>query len=158
MTAAGGMPIELSTVTLTGEERKRFGELADLLIPQAHGMPSVTEAHAEESSLDRVLRWRPDLAEALHSILRADPTTSAAQRLEAVRADEDAWSALTLVTAAAYYMTPSVRDRIGYPGQVGRILRDDDFILIVESGLLEPVLERGPIYREPPATTERHKA
>ena len=46
-------------------------------------------------------------------------------------------------------MNPAVRERVGYPGQVGL---DPDLAWPPDwLDLLEPVIERGPIYRDPPA-------
>ena len=48
-------------------------------------------------------------------------------------------------------MTREVRARLGYPGQVGRQIASDEYFRPIDGGLLDPVLKRGPIYRDPTA-------
>ena len=43
-----------------------------------------------------------------------------------------------------------MQQRLGYPGQVGEVVRVDDYPDFVHEGQLERVLERGPIYRPTP--------
>jgi hypothetical protein len=48
-------------------------------------------------------------------------------------------------------MTPAVRRLLGYGGQEGVLINSDDFFGWASTGLLDPVLERGPIGRSTPA-------
>ena len=48
-------------MTLDASQRGSFGELADILIPHAEGMPAATEIDIAGVALDRVLKVRPDL-------------------------------------------------------------------------------------------------
>jgi hypothetical protein len=45
-------------------------------------------------------------------------------------------------------MSPKVRKRIGYPGQKPRPFFADEADYYLRDGLLAPVLERGPIYKQ----------
>ena len=130
----------------------RLEELADVMLPAAHGMPSASEVGAVASYLDQVLGWRNDLRQPLVQALAAlDPASFSMERLSAfLREDEDAYAALTTVVAACYYLSPVVRDRIGYPGQVAKTFDPYAYTEWVAEGLLDPVVERGPIWREVP--------
>ncbi|WP_419926041.1 hypothetical protein [Candidatus Poriferisocius sp.] len=130
----------------------RLKQLADIMLPAAHGMPSASEVEAVDSYLDEVLGWRDDLRQPLAEALTAlDPATFTMERLSALLSeDEDAYTALTTVVAACYYLSPVVRDHIGYPGQVAKTYDPFAYTEWVAEGLLDPVVERGPIWRKAP--------
>ena len=139
------------------ELAQRLASLADVLLPGGAGMPSATAADVPSGGLQRVFEARPDLAPALARVVGAslaqDPAgadaTGFVQGLRA--ADPAGWTVLTTCVAAAYYMTPSVRRLLGYAGQEGVLITADDFFSWVSAGLLDPVIERGPIGRPAPA-------
>ena len=126
--------------------------LADVMLPAAHGMPAVSEVEAVESHLAQVLSWRDDLRQPLVRAVDAlDPSSFTIDRLTALhQEDEDAYVALTTAVAACYYLSPVVRELIGYPGQVAKTYDPYAYTEWVAEGLLDPVVERGPIWREAP--------
>ena len=130
----------------------RLEELADVMLPAAHGMPSASEVEAVTSHLEEVLGWRDDLRQPLIDALAAlDPATFTVERLSAFLAEDvGSYTALTTVVAACYYLSPVVRDTIGYPGQVAKTYDPFAYTEWVAEGLLDPVVERGPIWREAP--------
>ena len=130
----------------------RLEMLADVMLPAAHGMPSASEAGVIPDFLDEVLGWRADLREPLARAVAAfDPPAFTVERLaDYHRHDESAYVALTTVVAACYYLSPLVRDRIGYPGQVAKTYDPFAYTAWVAEGLLDPVVGRGPIWREVP--------
>lgn len=130
----------------------RLTALADVMLPAAHGMPAVSDIEAVESYLAQVLGWRNDL---LQPLVRAvdvlDPSSFTIDRLSALHEeDEDAYVALTTAVAACYYLSPVVRELIGYPGQVAKTYDPFAYTEWVAEGLLDPVVDRGPIWREVP--------
>ncbi|WP_420431051.1 hypothetical protein [Candidatus Poriferisocius sp.] len=131
----------------------RLEQLADIMLPAAHGMPSASEVGAVGSYLDEVLGWRGDLREPLvRAVAALDSASFTIDRLAAyLQEDEEAYVALTTAVAACYYLCPVVRDRIGYPGQVAKTYDPFAYTEWVADGLLDPVVERGPIWREAPA-------
>ena len=140
----------MSTV-IDAHLRATFRALADVLIPAAEGMPAASEVGVHESVLDRILALRPDLSERLLRGLRAaagQAPQETARRLNAE--DPDALSAIGLAAAAAYYMQPRVRELIGYPGQENRPGNPDATPEYVANGMLQQVIDRGPIYRPTP--------
>lgn len=98
--------------------------------------------------LDRLLALRPDLREpftrGITYALGKDPGTSAKALHDR---DPIALAAVGLIASAAYYMDQRVRDLIGYPGQEGRDYDPDNTLADVRHGILERVIQRGPIYR-----------
>lgn len=147
-----GMTAAVSPVETTDIDFDRLTALADVMLPAAHGMPSVSDVKAVESYLAQVLSWRDDLRQPLVRAVNAlDPTSFSVDRLVALHADDEgAYVALTTAVAACYYLCPAVRELIGYPGQVAKTYDPYAYTEWVADGLLDPVVERGPIWREVP--------
>jgi hypothetical protein len=127
-------------------DRAALAALADVLIPAADGMPSASQAGAVGALLDEVLRVRGDLEEPLAEIAGAAAGRDPAAEVERLQADApELFEALTTAIAGGYFMSEDVRERLGYPGQQALELEDD-----LDPELLEPVIDRGTIYRPTP--------
>lgn len=134
------------------ELRKTFAGIADVLIPNAEGMPSASEMNVQGEMLDHVLGLRSDIREdfmrGLTNSVGRDPR-DAANDLN--KNDPAALTAIGLAASAGYYMMPRVKELIGYPGQERRPDPDPDATPeYVTNGMLQQVIERGPIYRPTP--------
>jgi hypothetical protein len=130
--------------------------VADHLIPAAHGMPSAA-AIVGGSQVRFVLRSRPDLAAPLHRALRPELGPDPQGRLDDLAEhDPEAHAAVLLTVVAGYYTDLEVRARIGYPGQESRPVNALDYPAYVAEGLLDAVVRRGPIWRDPSAQPGRH--
>jgi hypothetical protein len=129
--------------------RATFAVIADRLIPAAHGMPSAGEV-VGEARLGFVLRARPDLAEPLAAALRPELGDDPATRLDTLARDEpDHHAALLLAVVGGYYTDAGVRERLGYPGQVAKQIYSWQYPVYLEEGLIDQVLARGPVWRDP---------
>jgi hypothetical protein len=127
-------------------DRETLAGLADALIPAGDGMPSASEAGAAGALLDEVLRVRGDLEEPLSTLTRAAAGHDPAAEVDRLKAEEpELFEALTTAIAGGYFMSEDVRERVGYPGQQALELVDDH-----DSALLQPVIDRGPIFRPTP--------
>jgi hypothetical protein len=155
----GGMPATADTgageeATLSERERATFTAIADHLIPAAHGMPSAADVLGEDR-LRFVLNARPDLVEPLRAALRPELGDNVGARLDALgRDDPTVLGALQLVIVAGYYTDRNVRELIGYPGQMALELRSWVYPAYLEEGLIDAVVARGPVWRDP-ATGQR---
>jgi hypothetical protein len=132
-----------------GDRLLTLARIADHLIPEAHGMPSAAEV-VDAQRIAFVLNARPDLrgplAQALRSELAADPAT----RIAALAQDEpENLAALQLVIVGGYYTDKSVRELIGYNGQEAIEVKSWLMPQYLEEGLIDKVLERGPVWRDP---------
>jgi hypothetical protein len=134
--------------------RRRLTTIADDLIPAAEGMPAASEVDVGGAQLDLVLETLPDLVpHLLRAVAWSEPPESGIEWVRGLQVkDPDAYLALTVAIVGAYYTHPTIRDLLGYPGQLGRpiFLGYPEY---VTEGLLDAVLERGPIYRDPPIET-----
>jgi hypothetical protein len=129
---------------LNDSERATFNRIADGLIPASRGMPAFSESGADPVCLDRVVMLRSELLEPLRAALLSAARSTDAESLN--RDDPDAIGLIGLVASSAYYLVPDIRERLGYPGQTHRPHTD------AEEGdyldLIQPVVDRGPIYRK----------
>lgn len=137
---------------ITDTRRATFAGIADVLIPAFEGMPSASSVEVHGKMLDHVVSLRPDLVENLLRGLDAAAGKApdvAANDLN--KTDPAALSAIGLAASAGYYMTPQVRALIGYPGQQSRPVADPDATPeYVSNGMLQQVVDRGPIFRPTP--------
>jgi hypothetical protein len=132
--------------------RERLARIADGLIPGTGEMPAPGSLDIGGRQLDLVLASRPDLAGDLRRALEgagdADDVIDWVERLAG--SDAAAHGALVTVVVAGYYLHTEVQRRLGYPGQIGDVVRVDNYPDFIHEGQLERVLERGPIYRPTP--------
>jgi hypothetical protein len=146
----GADPLE----TIDQEARATFSSVANLLIPAAHSMPSAADVVTGDRLLF-VLGARPDLVEPLRAALRRELGDDPQARLDALARDEPAnLAALQLVLVGGYYTDSRVRELIGYPGQLALEVESWQNPAYVKEGLIDAVLARGPVWRDP-ATGER---
>ena len=132
---------------LSEGERALFAALADVLIPAAEGMPAASEVDVHGAMLDGILGLRPDLADAFRRGLAAAAGKPPKDAVEALNEDDaEAFGAIAIVASAGYYMTSAVRDLIGYPGQVKRPPDPGQTPEYVANGMLQEVIDRGPIF------------
>ena len=142
---------------LTREMRDRLRAIADALIPAAHGMPAAGDVGVSEGQLDRVLKARPDLVEPFVRALGKPEEGDADALLTHLEGDDPAaHEALLMAVVGGYYIHPQVRDRLGYDGQTAAVVSPEITPNYVEEGLIEPVLQRGPIYR--PVANEKEES
>ena len=146
MTGMSGMGLDAA---LDPAERAVLAAVADRLIPAAHDMPSAADV-VDDARLRFVLNARPDLLEPLRTALRPDLGEDVAARLDQLGRDEPAvLYALQLVIVAGYYTDRGVKERIGYPGQMALELRSWEVPPYVDEGLIDAVLARGAVWRDP---------
>jgi hypothetical protein len=112
-------------------------------------MPSAAEV-VHGARLAFVLNARPDLRVPLVAALRPELGNDPAARLEALAADEpDNLAALQLVIVGGYYTDKRVHELIGYNGQEAIEVKSWLMPQYLEEGLIDRVLERGPVWRDP---------
>ena len=150
----GGMPATANAPdtrvppALDERERAVFAAIADHLIPAAGDMPSAADV-VDDDRLAFVLRARPDLADPIRAALRDDLGEDVSARLESLADEPTNLSALQLAIVGGYYTDKRVRDLIGYPGQMALELRSWGYPAYLEEGLIDAVLARGPVWRDP---------
>ncbi|MEM9999687.1 MAG: hypothetical protein AAF940_02295 [Pseudomonadota bacterium] len=132
---------------LTDNERDRFDSLARIMLPGGSGMPSAETLDLTGSPVETVLAIDPSRIDGLKRFLGLEGLVANMADIETLaQRDPDAFGDLGVVLANAYFMHSRVREAIGYPGQEAR---DSSVGLSHEDlALLQPVIDRGPIYRD----------
>lgn len=144
-------PVPGAAVTslLSAPLLRRLAQISDELIPEGDGMPSASEAGVAGPQLVLVMEARPDLLGPLRRALSVTHGGSAVELLAFLQAsDPEGHEALVLTVLGGYYLAKQVTDRLGYPGQQPAPLHADIYPPYVDEGLLDRVVDRGPIYRE----------
>lgn len=132
------------------ETAGRFLELADFLIPSYGRMPRFSDVCSYEDAL-KSLDFRVDLKEGFARALAADTSEGVEQALERFNVgDGPAFSAVTTIVLATYYMNPRVRELIGYPGQENVAYDSKATQSYLTDGSLAKVIARGRKYRPTP--------
>ena len=154
----GGMPATETAGTqpdadilgaMDAAARRAFAAIAGHLIPSAHGMPSAADVVGDDR-LRFVLRSRPDLVEPLVAALRPQLGNDPQDRLDRLGREEPMnLAALQLVLVGGYYTDRRVRELIGYPGQLAIDVRAWEVPAYLEEGLIDAVLSRGAVWRDP---------
>jgi hypothetical protein len=138
-------------MTFSPPERERLARLADVLIPAVDQYASASQADVGGRGLDLVLAARPDMAAALASVLQLAQDDAADDAVARLRLNDSAsFGVLAEFAAAAYFLNPDVLRAIGYGGQNAHPI--DPHPDYLDEGLLESVIQRGPIYRPTPQT------
>jgi len=136
-------------MTFNSDERSLLATLADVLIPAGDGFPAASGAGIGGDGLDQLLGYRPDLAPGLKKLLAAaDGQPAAVFVAELKSRDPDGFGLLAELVSGTYFINPEVRAKLNYHGQGPRPIdpRPD----YLDDGLLQSVLDRGPIYRPTP--------
>jgi hypothetical protein len=129
-------------------ERDRLARFADVILPPTESMPAASDVGVQHALLDRVLGAIPALAPLLHQAVMA-VGLEPAQTLADLRAHRPAvFSAVMLAVTAGYYLSPRVREFIGYHGQEARTIDVHELPAYLEDGSLDRVTARGPLYQD----------
>jgi hypothetical protein len=139
--------------SLTDDERRTLLAVAEVLIPDVPGRPAASDAPDYLSWLDRALAARSDAFEEIMELIGrlryVEPEGLSAELRTISDAEPVGFQALSSVLAGAYLMVPAVRRAIGYPGQEALPAAFDEAAEEIMSGILDPVIARGPIYVTP---------
>ena len=128
--------------------RARIAGLAEVILPRTATMPSAGDVAVAGELLDRVLKADPSSRRILEEGLSVDFADAASAVLALQASRPDALGSLVFVVAAAYYLSPVVRDLVGYHGQEAVTIDIFDLPAYLEDGSLERVVARGPIFRD----------
>lgn len=139
---------------MAGIEQSRFLLLlADVLVPAAEGMPAFSTV-CTPAEIAKCLSIRQDVVGDLQRALASESLglDPYATLVRLASDDASAFIALGLIVVSAYYMSPRVRELIGYPGQESLPIRPGEADYYLRDGLLQPVISRGQRYVPTPAT------
>jgi hypothetical protein len=135
---------------LEPDERASLLAIADRLIPgdDEHTAPSATDGFP--AALERSLLARIDACDGILAFARslsgARPEVIDAELRRAHAHEPATFHAVSSVLAGAYFQLPEVLARVPYPAVHRDVARIDEVVEDIESGILDPVIARGPTY------------
>jgi hypothetical protein len=138
-------------VSFDDAQRARLAELADCLIPGGAGLPAASAVDVHGAWIDRVLAARPDLATVVQEVLAGDGAGQ--ELLDRVKADQpETFGHFAYAVAGAYLINPRIRRLLGYPAAAParNPAMEGEAESYLEDGILDAVIDRGPIYRPTP--------
>lgn len=139
---------------LRDSEIQTLRAVADILVPASGDRPGATAEPGFDSALITAATARADAFAAITALLAQWESSDGAQLERQLRVlhDQDplTFQALSAVIAGAWLILPSVRERIGYPGQHRNPAPIDQAVDELSNGILDAVMERGSIYRRVP--------
>ncbi|MFE7438982.1 hypothetical protein ACFU7X_00695 [Streptomyces chartreusis] len=139
---------------LTDEEIKTLRAIADLLVPPSGSDPAATDDPGFDGCLRIAADARADAFDTITdelAVLRgADPDTIDKHLRELHGKRPHVFQPLSAVVAGAWLLLPTVRERIGYPGQRRDPAPFDQSANELSTDILDPVLARGTVYTPAP--------
>lgn len=127
-----------------------FAKLADILMPEAEGMPKASNAADLKAGLKFFLNARPDargdIMQGL-SALSGTPLDNASLNAFA-KENPAAWAALTLAIVTTYYNSPKIQALTKYSGAKRHTYDADAVPDYIAEGMLDQVIRRGPVWRK----------
>ena len=135
---------------LADNELTTLLRIADQLIPAFGPNPKASDAQDYAAYLQLALAARADVFDMVMSAVAALADVPNADLWAALQQmwsnDKFTFDPLSSIIAGAYFMTPQVKSLIGYPGQQRDPAGLEDAANELETGILDPVIERGSIY------------
>jgi hypothetical protein len=138
--------------SLTSQEVASAKRLADALCTGGtRSAPLPSECEAFESMLGVALAARVDVFEDVTNAFQsaAAAPDAALWLRELSDSDPSSFIPLSNVLAGAYLLVPEIQMYVGYPGQGRKPASPTQIADELGDGLLDPVTDRGPIYRTP---------
>jgi hypothetical protein len=135
---------------LSDTEHTTLMRIADTLIPESGPNPRASDAREFGPYLQLALAARADVFDAVVKAVNDLADVADHDMHDALKKmwanDKFTFDPLSSIIAGAYFMTPQVKGLIGYPGQHRDPAGLEDAANELETGILEPVLDRGYIY------------
>jgi hypothetical protein len=134
---------------LTERELTTLLRIADCLIPATGPNPAGSASEDYTAHLLLALGARSDVFDRVMAGVESladvpdDRLWAALKQLWST--DLETFNPLSSIVAGAYFMTPQIKALIGYPGQQRDPAPVDEAANEID-GLIDPVIERGPIY------------
>jgi hypothetical protein len=140
----------MTDLTLDARNVATLTRYACVLIPGTARMPAATEIEDFGNLLQSAVKA---CGYALADVQAALEGMSSVTDLESAKvfaaADPARFEIASTIVSGAYFMSPVVLDRLGYPTERRHPAGPEEFLDEYETGILEPVMARGARFRDP---------
>lgn len=140
----------MTDVTLDTKDLARLTALAEILVPGTDAMPAPGAIDGFEALLTSAIAACGLSQDEIRSALNAMPAKLDWETVRDYSARHSAhFENLAMIASGAYLMAPGVLERLGFPedrrNPAGAMEAAEEY----ETGILEPVIKRGPCFRDP---------
>lgn len=139
----------MSDLQLTDADVETFTALAAVLIPGTSRMPAIGEIEAFDRLLRTAVKACGYDGHRIRAALDRVPAMVDMDKARAFAAAEpDLFHIVGELASAAYYMAPAVLNALNFPLDRRQPASQEDFADEYMTGIVDPVTERGPRYRD----------
>ena len=140
----------MTDLTLSESDLAKLTRFASALIPATDKMPAASALEAYGALLQSAVKACGYAVGELRAALdRAAVCADLASAKAFAAADPAGFEIASTIVSGAYFMSPVVLDRLGYPAERRHPAGPEEFLEEYETGILEPVMARGPRFRDP---------
>lgn len=137
------------SLRLDAEQTGAVRRLAEVLLPGDEDAPAAAAVADLDVWIGRAVVALGREADALPAALATAPRTLDWETAKLWSEEQsDAFELVATVASAAYFMTPEALTAIGYPQGERKAPRNDQVVEEFETGVLDQVMAREPMYRK----------
>lgn len=140
----------MSDLTLTDHDIATLTRLGAVLVPGDAVAPSAAEVPGFDALLRSAVKacgYQDAKFRAAIDAIPANADWSTTRAFTA--ADPSSFDMVSVLITGAYFMSPFVLGRLGYPLERRHPAGIEEFAEEYETGVLDPVISRGPRFRDP---------
>ncbi|MFC9553592.1 hypothetical protein ACFTWF_22315 [Rhodococcus sp. NPDC056960] len=142
----------MSTLELHADDVERCTRLAEVLIPGTESMPSVRSLPSFEGLLRTAVRACGYEDKSIQRAIESLPSDIRWDSVEKHASESpEEFHLCAVLVSAAYYMAPQVLAGLSYPVNRRHPAKADEFAEEFGTGILDPVMEREKLFRDPRA-------
>lgn len=140
----------MTDLTLDAGQLSRLSRFASVLIPAAANMPAAADVDGYAALLQLAVKASGYSVADLSAAVAGVPESDALADAKAYAAADPArFDIAATIASGAYFMSPMVLERLGYPLERRHPAGVEEFADEYETGILDPVIARGPRFRDP---------
>lgn len=138
----------MTTLQQKSLDTTRLRQLSEVLIPSDGNMPCASEIEDLNKWLERAIRSCGYSAQDQRAALDALPDDINWENVKAFSVSNLAsFAILSTLVSAAYYMSPPVLAKLGYPEDRRNPADAEEFLQEYETGVFDKMMSRAPHYR-----------
>jgi hypothetical protein len=140
----------MTDLTLSEADLANLTRFATALIPATDRMPAASAIEGYDALLQSAVKACGYALEDMRAALdRAAVCGDLVSAKAFAAADPASFEIASTIVSGSYFMSPVVLDRLGYPAERRHPAGPEEFLEEYETGILEPVIARGPRFRDP---------
>ena len=145
----------MSEFVLSDADLEKLARFATVLIPGTGAMPSAGSLEGYATLLRTAVKATHYTADELRAVLAAIPSGTDLASAKAFEASDPAnFEKASIIVSGAYFISPAILGKLGYPTERQHPAGDSEFADEYETGIVDVVTARGPVWRDPGKTSD----